>query len=224
MKRLIICEGQTEQAFCNDVLQDYFNAKGIIIENPTIKKSRGGIVAWNELKKQIETHLKQDSAAYVSLFIDYYGIKEKHLFPNWKKSFDIVVKDHRLSFLEKEMYNNIDENLNYRFIPYLQLHEFESLLFCNKEVFDNSFEKDEFLDYNYFLETLQSFPNPEDINDGDTTAPSKRLERIIKGYKSQKDNFKVLYGSTIAHDIGLKKIMSKCPRFNAWIMKLENIK
>lgn len=50
MKRLIIiCEGATEQAFCNDVLRDYFLTKDILIEAPTIKHSNGGIVAWDTL-------------------------------------------------------------------------------------------------------------------------------------------------------------------------------
>jgi hypothetical protein len=47
MKRIIIInEGQTEQSFCNDVLQSYFNAKDIYIQNPVIKKMHGGIVNW----------------------------------------------------------------------------------------------------------------------------------------------------------------------------------
>lgn len=33
------------------------------------------------------------------------------------------------------MYNDIQEDLRYRFIPYIQLHEFEGLLFNNIEVF-----------------------------------------------------------------------------------------
>ena len=59
MNRIIIIgEGPTEQAFCNDVLQPFFNQHGLYIENPKIKKSKGGIVSWNDLKKQIELHLK----------------------------------------------------------------------------------------------------------------------------------------------------------------------
>lgn len=53
MKQLIIIgEGQTEQAFCKDVLYNYFLRKDIIVHNPTIKKSRGGIVSWKVLKKR----------------------------------------------------------------------------------------------------------------------------------------------------------------------------
>ncbi|MCC5917667.1 MAG: DUF4276 family protein [Cryomorphaceae bacterium] len=82
MKQLIIIgEGQTEQAFCKDVLYDHFFNHEIIIHNPTIKKSKGGIVAWRALKKEIETHLKSSPSAIVTTLIDYYGLKEEHHFP-----------------------------------------------------------------------------------------------------------------------------------------------
>ncbi len=48
MKRIIIvCEGETEQEFCKDVLFPHFFRRDILIEHPTIKKSGGGIVAWD---------------------------------------------------------------------------------------------------------------------------------------------------------------------------------
>ena len=49
MKRLVIvCEGQTEQSFCQNVLSPYFQTKGIVVEAPTIKHSHGGIVPSNQ--------------------------------------------------------------------------------------------------------------------------------------------------------------------------------
>ena len=69
MKRLIIiCEGPTEQAFCNDVLHSYLLTKNIALEAPTIKHSNGGIVAWDTLKKQIVRHLNEGNSI-VSLWI-----------------------------------------------------------------------------------------------------------------------------------------------------------
>ena len=54
MNRLIIvCEGETEQEFCKDVLASYFREKNIYIEYPTIKHSNGGIVPWATLKRQL---------------------------------------------------------------------------------------------------------------------------------------------------------------------------
>lgn len=218
MKKIIVIgEGQTEQSFCNDVLQAHFNLKGIYIQNPVIKKTRGGIVNWPALKHQIETHLLQEQTAFVTTLIDYYGLYSHHKYPGWEEAEKLVDKNSRMSKLENAMFNGIEIGLQKRFIPYIQLHEFEALLFSEIEVFEQSFEKNEFLNYNYLIETIGKNSNPEMINNGDETAPSKRLEKIIKGYD------KVSYGSLLAQDIGLQKIRNKCPRFNDWIVRLENI-
>jgi hypothetical protein len=61
---------------------------------------------------------------------------------------------------------------------------------------------------------IESFENPELINDGAETAPSKRLKVLIPKYD------KVLHGSFIAIDTGLNTILKKCPRFKAWTEKI----
>lgn len=216
MKRIIVIgEGQTEQSFCNDVLQPHFNKRSIYIQNPVIKKNNGGIVNWEALKQQIELHLLQDSTAFVTTLIDYYGIYEHHNYPGWKDAQKLPDKNKRMEMLESAMLNDIQPALQGRFIPYVQLHEFEGLLFSDLEVFDRNFEKNEFADYDYLEQTVQTNPNPEMINDNNETAPSKRLSRSIRGYD------KVIYGSLLAQEIGISKMRSKCPRFNAWITKLE---
>jgi hypothetical protein len=214
---IIICEGKTEKDFCEKTLSFRFWTNGITIQAPLIKKSKGGIVEWTALKEQIEAHLKQDLTAYVSMLIDYYGITEKHNFPYWKESFDIADKNKRLSFLEEKMKDNISQSFNYRFIPYVQLHEFESLLFNDIHVFKKHFES-KIANMEELENTFRQFgDNPEMINNNKETAPSKRLEKIISGYD------KVVYGNILAETIGLENIRSKCPRFNEWITKLEQI-
>lgn len=64
---------------------------------------------------------------------------------------------------------------------------------------------------------INEFDTPEDINNSPNTAPSKRLLDAIPGYN------KVLYGRMLAESIGLDSIRSKCPMFNEWLTKLENI-
>lgn len=220
MKRIIIIgEGQTEQEFCNDVLQPYFNTKDIYLQNATIKRTGGGIVGWGALKHQIETHLKQDKEAYVSLLIDYYGIKTHHFYPRWAEAQEMM-KTHKynaISLIENGMLSGIDPTLRHRFIPYIQLHEFEGLLFSNIEIFLLNFEEHEFKDLSYLKSTVADEENPEMINDGTLTAPSKRLKRILSSYD------KIVYGSLIAQEIGLEKIREKCIGFNNWIEKLESI-
>jgi hypothetical protein len=61
---------------------------------------------------------------------------------------------------------------------------------------------------------LSQFPNPELINDGESTAPSKRLAAIIPGYD------KVLFGNFIALENGIQAILDRCPRFRNWVATL----
>ena len=218
MKRIIIiCEGPTEKEFCEKTLLPYFFKKDILIQAPLIKASRGGIVKWSKLKSQIDLHLKTESQAYVTTFIDYYGLYAKYEFPNWDESLKIVDKQQRMSFLEEGMKDAIAEEYRYRFIPYMQLHEFEGLLFNDIDIFYQQFNKSEIVDEIELKETFERNSNPEMINDNRETAPSKRLCRIIKGYN------KVVYGNILAESIGLTNIREKSPRFNDWVFALENI-
>jgi len=216
MKRvIIICEGETEQEFYSTILYRYFLGKNIQFICQLIKKSRGGIVNWGQLKRQIEISLKQDTSVYVTTMIDYYGINKKHNFPNWDKVQQIGDKYSRMNYLEKSMQEDINSSLNYRFIPYVQLHEFEGLLFIKEEYFYNVIPKEELTGIDELKQIFLEFDNPEMINDNPETAPSKRLARIIKGYN------KIVYGNILADEIGLENIRMKSPRFNGWLNKIE---
>ena len=216
MKRIIIvCEGPTEQEFCYNVLAPEFIKHNITIENPVIKHSHGGIVPWGALKKQIVNHLYENNV-YVSMLIDYYGIKHSHNFPGWQEALNIEEKYTRMDFLFGKMKEDLPIHLQNRFIPYIQLHEFEGLLFSDVSVIQNNFTTDE-IDMNALQAVVNRYDNPEMINDHPNTAPSKRLESAISGYD------KVLYGNILAMDIGLEKIREKCPLFNEWITRMLTI-
>ncbi|WP_420444965.1 DUF4276 family protein [Candidatus Poriferisodalis sp.] len=64
-------------------------------------------------------------------------------------------------------------------------------------------------------ETAGQFSTPEDINDGATTAPSKRIKQCFAGYKKR------LHGPAIAKQIGLANIRAACQRFDDWVSRLE---
>ena len=65
---------------------------------------------------------------------------------------------------------------------------------------------------------VDAFPEPEQINDGPTTAPSRRLEAVFGGtYR------KTEHGPLIAEDIGLDVIRAKCRGFNEWVSRLEGL-
>lgn len=214
MKRvIIICEGETERDFCKQVLAPHLIEHNVFIQAPLIKRSMGGIVRWPILKKEIETHL-QESSAIVSTLIDYYGLYQKLQFPKWEDGEKISDKISRIDFLESAMQEDIFDKVRHRFIPYLQLHEFEGLLFNDINIFYEQVPKSELVGIEELKKTFDDYDNPELINNNRETSPSHRLKRIIKGYN------KPLYGHYFAEAIGIEKIRLKSPRFNQWVDKI----
>jgi len=219
MKRIIIiCEGLTEKEFCEKVLAPYLWQHEIDIQTPLIKISGGGIVKWDYLRRQVETHLKESSSVFVSTLIDYYGLYQKYNFPRWEEGNKIYDKDNRMLFLEEAMKKDVSQSLQHRFIPYLQLHEFEALLFINLQIFYEQVPKSDLVGIEELEKTFTQYSNPEMINNSQSTSPGHRLERIIKGYK------KPLYGHYFTEAIGIQRIREKCPRFNYWIETLISIR
>lgn len=216
MKRvIIICEGDTEREFCKNVLAPHLIHHNIFIQAPLIKRSMGGIVRWTILKKEIETHLLEPNVI-VSTLIDYYGLYKKYNFPNWIEGERIVAKSLRMDFLENAMKEDISEGIRHRFIPYLQLHEFEGLLFNDIQHFYDQVPKAELVGIAELEKTFADYNNPEMINNNRDTSPSHRLKRIIKGYN------KPLYGHYFAEAIGIDQIRAKSPRFNLWVEEIIN--
>ncbi|WP_454966649.1 DUF4276 family protein [Capnocytophaga leadbetteri] len=206
---IIICEGPTEEVFCSNLLSQYLqNSCRIEI------RLLGGNCNWQRIKDMAEKALKQQKNALVTTFFDYYGVKTKK-FPNWKETVGINKANvrERIEILENGMLEEIDSNLRYRFIPYVQLHEFEALLFNNIEVFDEMFEFEQY-DRAKLLNVFNEFPDPEMIDQGTETSPSHRLIKIIPAYR------KVIQGNAIAEKIGIEQIRQKNKHFNDWIEQL----
>lgn len=216
MKRLIIvCEGPTEQEFCNCVLASHLASLNIEVVAPVVKKSNGGIVPWRSLRLQILNHLRE-AGSFVTMLVDYYGIKEHFGFPGWGESLHIADKKKRIRFLVERMRQDVPEDVRYRFIPYIQLHEFEGLLFSDIQAFIANFDSSEAA-FDKITDAINQFETPEEINNSPETAPSKRLLDAIPGYN------KVVYGCLLAESIGLNTIRQKCPLFNEWLIVLENL-
>ncbi len=111
------------------------------------------------------------------------------------------------------MSNVPDLRADVRFLPYLQLHEFEALLFSDPGAFARGIYKP------HLTEALQriraGFPTPEDINDNIETAPSKRIMKLYAGYR------KPLYGSLAALEVGINRMRDECPHFSEWVARIE---
>ena len=103
-----------------------------------------------------------------------------------------------------------------RWLPHVQKHEFEGLLFSDVDVFATP------IDFPCncvaaLRAVRDQFATPEDINDSSQTAPSKRIAGIIPRYS------KVVHGPMLAVEIGLQVIRAECPGFDAWMTRLESL-
>jgi hypothetical protein len=121
----------------------------------------------------------------------------------------------RVEFLEQRFAEDIGDR---RFIPYIQLHEYEAYLFSDPTCF-------EYLDAGRTkeIEALQAIASqyltPELINDGQQTAPSKRIIAQFPDYGKAKS----VFGPQLAEQIGLQVIRSKCFHFDKWLARLESL-
>ena len=227
MKRLLgHVEGETEETFVNDILAphltslDYVSVSARIVGNARQRDRRGGIRAWESVRNDIIRHLKQDTGAIATTFIDYYGLPQignrawpgradaGHLpFAQKASTVEMALKADIQATLGKGF------NIN-RFVPFVMMHEFEALLFSDCNAFANSMGRPKIASA---LQAIRAqFATPEEINESPISAPSKRVEAIIPDYN------KPLFGNIAILEIGLDAIRRECPHFHQWLTILES--
>lgn len=218
MKHLyIIVEGPTELEFINRILIPYFNSKGIIshIQGITITMSGGGH-GFNNIKhfeNTIKPVLNYNNEPFITTLIDYFKLNSETKLPGFLDCLNKPSTDEKIECLENKLYNIVQKIKPYNyFIPYIQKHEMETLMFANPE--DGfSLENDKIK--NAIIEISKQYPNIEDINGSELGAPSKRLEAIYKS--NDKKYNKIVDGIDIIEFSGIDTIIEKCPRFKNWI-------
>jgi hypothetical protein len=216
-KILILVEGQTEETFVKDILFPHLEKKSIycIPKLATTKRVRsgpdfkGGIVSYGKLEIDIKRLLTDTSTVAVTTMIDYYGFST--IVP-----FKVAIKGgscfERVILLEKMFKENIGHK---KFLPYLQLHEFEALVFVSPGVVTAAFKQE---DKEAAINKIKSsFKTVEEINDNPATVPSRRLLTLFPSYQ------KTLHGPLIVKRTGLETIRKECSHFNQWLTQLENL-
>lgn len=214
-KVLILVEGQTEAAFVKNVLAAHLEKHGVLVVPIIVatkrlltgEKMRGGYVPYPRLRSEIIRLLNDSSAVSVTTMFDYYGLAPE--FPGRKSPAGKTALE-KVASVEAAWAADIN---NQRFVPYLALHEFEAMLFTVPSEIATSFGEPA------LQSSLQSiraaFKSPEEINDHEETAPSKRIGKLFPGYN------KPFYGELIAERIGIKRIRGECHHFASWLAKLE---
>jgi hypothetical protein len=221
-----IVEGLSEENFVNRTLGPYLGGLNVFADVTMVttrlglgRKGKGGGRSYDHLRQDLLRRMhqdKNDDARFTTMF-DLYALPRD--FPGFAAAATKAPVD-RVTELEAALSKDILNELGYylppeRFIPYIQLHEFEALVFADPTKLDC-----EFIDHNAAIGRLINLSQqlaPEVIDDGAATAPSKRIIKEIPEY----DGCKASAGPLVADKIGLPTLRARCPHFAEWLAKIE---
>lgn len=203
----VICEGQTESEFVNGCLWPYLSSQGVEVYPSTLKTRPGQQGGGNVTLQRLARHIRNEypNTDYITTLVDYYGFKQRG---------SRTVEELESAILDAALREKPNADVR-RILPYVQRHEFEALLFSDITEFRWVLDGWNPTTEEKLIAIVETFLNPEDINDDPTTAPSKRLKTLFGNAYSKRE-----HGPLIAEEIGLEKIRLRCPRFDRWLRRL----
>ncbi len=212
----VICEGPTELSFVKDVLASYLAKRQLYLTPTRIGKPRhkGRGVTYHRLLSTLKPRLLGNSQPVCTTLVDYYGLLAT--FPGKREANelrDIAAKaDCIHTALLTRLAEDFDKYTLRRFVPYVQMHEFEGLLFSDPTALARAIGKPWLK--SEFTEIRNAFATPEHIDDSPNTAPSKRVISLVDDYQ------KVIMGRAAALEIGIKPMREQCSLFSDWLDRL----
>ena len=103
-----------------------------------------------------------------------------------------------------------------RFIPYLQVHEFEALVLVDPlrihRLYDVATAQ-----LRELCEQCNEYATPEEINHGQHSHPKARIQQRVPDYDEN------IAGPLLAEEIGLQALRQRCPHFAHWLTRLEQL-
>ncbi|MGA4722221.1 DUF4276 family protein [Fictibacillus nanhaiensis] len=214
----ILVEGQTEETFVKEMLAPHLWQYNIyttvtmvctrVVRN--VRKERGGIGSYSQIKRDIIRLCKDTNVVAITTLFDFYGL------PSNSPGLDSLPAGdcyQHVKHIESQLFSDINEA---RFIPFVMLHEFETIIFCDPTKLKYSFPNQPGK-VQRIIDIADQYDSPEKINNSPQTAPSKRILSVFSDYE------KIYHGCTTALDIGLDTIRSKCSHFNDWLSRLESL-
>jgi hypothetical protein len=217
LRLYITTEGQSERKFADDVLRPHLAAFSIDVKTRVVLINRklgkrGGILDFDRIQGDLQRLMREDSQpeARFTTMIDLYALPPE--FPGWAEARQKTEPKERVAALEAAFQAKLGDS---RFLPYIQLHEFEALLYCDLSQLQQRITDSERA-FAALAREVQGM-EPEEINEGVTTVPSKRIINHVPIY----DRLKVSVGAPAAAAIGLPGLRARCPHFNEWVGLLE---
>lgn len=219
LRLYITVEGQAEKAFADQALTPHlanYNIEvkpRVVVTNRKLGK-RGGILDFARIQGDLTRLMRQDRQpeARFTTMLDLYALPSE--FPGWEEARRKPNAIDRVVSLEQALHSDFGDS---RFHPYIQLHEFEALLYCDLNQLRSRLSNSD-----YGINALQkevAHLQPEEINEGPHTAPSKRIINHLPIYERSK----VRVGAPAAAAIGLPALRAKCPHFHDWLSRLEHL-
>lgn len=209
----IHAEGDTEKRFVDRVLRSYLISLGFIVKvqtNQTNATHFGGLSTYAQFRKNT-LRLRGHEPCLISTMIDLYQFPSD--FPGKDEAESRKNSEEKVLFLEQKLKEDLQE-LSPNFIPYIQLHEFEALLFSSVDAINRNLQNATPSTLSKLEAVLHTFGEPEKIDT--QKGPSVYLKEIYD------DRYqKIYHGIPIAEQIGLEAIREACPHFDNWLKKLE---
>ena len=223
MKRIyVVTEGQSETNFVNRVLSPFFLTLNKILIPTTVltkadenkgKMYKGGLLNYAKAKITIEKDLTytKDENVFVTTMFDLYALPKDT--PGKNEADKVLDPYQKVSCIENAMIDS--EKLSKPvYHPYIQLHEFEALLFSDLNLLAEQYFE---YDIQPLRDCLCKNGNPELINDGVNTAPSKRIINCIPNYDKATD------GVSVLEKIGINNLCQSCKHFSEWIDWMKSL-
>lgn len=225
MKPLVfIVEGETEDEFVNRLLMPYLAARGLNTSMQCLMITMsGGGHGFNNIehfRNTVRDELYRSDEPVITTFIDHYGINSETKLPGYNECVKERDTDKRIRKMEAKLEEAVRAVKPYRyFIPYIQRHEFETLLLADPEsgfsMVGNERIKED------VKRLCSKFDSIEDINETPEGAPSKRLIDIYSRCNEKYE--KATDAVDIAELTTINAMMEKCPHFREWVETLLKI-
>ena len=220
----MVVEGQTEETFVKSLIVPHLSQINVFSDVRCVETSRdrkiskiyrGGLISYEKAKKDLILWMKEDQHdnCFFTTMFDLYALPD-----DWPKYQEAKIGNdpyQKVSMLEQAF---MDDLQHPRFIPYIQLHEWEALILADPEKLHLEFFNQE-KGVKNIIEICAKFISPELIDDDPEGAPSKRIIKEIPEYYGRKSSA----GPRLAKEIGMAKIIDKCPHFKNWLQKLESL-
>ncbi len=223
MRRVVIvCEGQTEEAFISRVMFPAFVDAGLHLQGITVETStghKGGALHYDRLRPALRNALANGRVVAVSTLIDLHKLAPD--FPGYPTASLLPTLAARLHALESQLHADVVSHCGCnpaRFIPHVQPHEFEALLFSDVTALA-TVEAGWAAAVPALGLARTAAPTPEEINGGQQTKPSARLEALLRNPSFRK----LRHGPIAAERIGLARIATECPHFSNWLERLRSL-